>query len=160
MTALSETREYQRVREATYRQRLRLDPERLVARQQKQKEWRDSNPVRKKKYESAKAQVRRQKRPWAIAFRSARRRAQKHGLLFELTYDWAKKQFEAGSPLSGLPFKNEVGPFSPSIDRLDSSKGYTFGNSRMILHAENLFKNCWNDDVVILIARGIVSRCA
>lgn len=40
-------------------------------------------------------------------------------------------------------------PFKPSIDRIDSSKGYTINNVRICWMIENLCKNTFTDDDVI-----------
>jgi hypothetical protein len=40
-------------------------------------------------------------------------------------------------------------PFRPSVDRIDSSKGYTKDNVRIVWFIENLAKNSWTDDVVM-----------
>jgi hypothetical protein len=95
-----------------------------------------------------------------FSYRAARRRAKKYGLDFSLTLEWCKAQWDKGvSPLSGLPFGNEKGsPYYPSIDRIDSSLGYSEENCRMILVAENLFKNEWDDAAIIEIARGIAAK--
>lgn len=152
----SEKRESRLGYEAAYRARLALDPYRLAKRKAAQKEWRDASPDRKKAYSSKKILATKQKRPWMIPFRSARRRARKYGMDFELTVDWAIAAYKSCSALSGLPFG--IGPYAPSIDRIDSSLGYSIANSRLVLQAENLFKNEWHDDVVIAIAMAIAEK--
>ncbi len=158
MIDVASAREVQRKHEASYRLRLKADPERSAFRQGKQRQWRADNPEKKKRYQTNRAIMWREKKPWFLAFKSAKRRARKFGMEFSLTAEWAQQQFLAGSPLSGLPFRHEIGPYFPSIDRIDSDGGYTPGNSRMILFAENLFKNSWSDDVVKHISHAIASR--
>jgi hypothetical protein len=48
-------------------------------------------------------------------------------------------------------------PYQPSIDRIDSSAGYTRGNIRVICWAVNCLLLTWGDEVALDIARGIVS---
>ena len=151
--APSSTRERHREYEARYRANLRLDPERSAKKAANAREWRRANPEKRKQYDKARTASYLARKAWLIAFRAASRRARRFGLEFHLTHEWAAEKYERGSPLSGLPFG--VGPFAPSIDRIDSDGGYTIDNSRMVLRAENLFKNEWSDDVVVTIATAI-----
>lgn len=152
------TREDQKGAEARYRAKLRADSVRMEARRVQQRQWRKSDPERERRYELNKNARLRERKPWVIAFKSAARRARVDGIPFNLTKEWAENEHRKGSALSGLPFAGEIGAYAPSIDRIDPAKGYVVGNARMILHAENLFKNRWTDDVVIEIARAIVER--
>ncbi len=49
-------------------------------------------------------------------------------------------------------------PTSISIDRIDSSKGYTKDNVRLLCYAVNAFKGVWGDDHVIAIAKAIANK--
>lgn len=64
--------------------------------------------------------------------------------------------------LTGLPFHTDRGvtrhPFAISIDRMDSSKGYTLGNVRLVLLAVNLAMSHWGDEAFRSIARALVGR--
>lgn len=104
------------------------------------KKWLDRNPLR------AKA---------SMLIRAARQRAKKAGLPMELDLEWAVERM-VRCELSGLPFNEDPGrhPRSRSIDRIDSSKGYTKDNSRMICWALNAafcdwgmeeFKRIWEN---------------
>lgn len=46
-------------------------------------------------------------------------------------------------------------PYHPSIDRKDSTKGYTPGNCRVVIAAANLAMNEWGEDVIYQMARGL-----
>jgi len=78
--------------------------------------------------------------------KNARNRAKKKNLDFNLTLEWVLEQLETGvSPLSGMKFSYEVSlggckrnPFAPSIDKIDSKKGYTPDNCRIITTYENM----------------------
>ncbi len=74
----------------------------------------------------------------SMLIRAARQRAKKAGLPIELDLEWACRRM-ARCELSGLPFNDLPGrhPRSRSIDRIDSGKGYTKANSRMICWALN-----------------------
>lgn len=61
--------------------------------------------------------------------------------------------------VSGIPFEfeNSKGdgrrrPWIPSIDRIDSSKGYTKGNCRIVCCAVNIAMNNYGEDVLARIS--------
>lgn len=64
--------------------------------------------------------------------------------------------------VSGLPFNFEVHgkrrPFAPSIDRIDSSVGYTPTNSRLVCFAVNVGMNCWGDAPFLRICRALAVK--
>ena len=51
-----------------------------------------------------------------------------------------------------------AGPWSPSLDRIDPSRGYVSGNVRIVCWAYNRAKNVDGDDVVLTMARAIVEK--
>lgn len=111
--------------------------------------------VSQKAYKTA-----RKKRPWEWPLTNARNRSQKKSFAFDLTREWCEQNWTGACSLSGLPFQFGTQthfPFSPSIDRIDSSKGYTQNNCRFVLFAVNSFKGTGTDDQMIEIARAIVS---
>lgn len=44
-------------------------------------------------------------------------------------------------------------PYAPSIDRVDSSEGYSFGNCRVVCVAANIAMNSWGDAVLLTMFR-------
>lgn len=65
--------------------------------------------------------------------------------------------------VSGIPFefgiKENKGynlPYHPSLDRIDSSKGYTPDNIRIVCLAANIAMNAWGDQVLLRLAQGVV----
>lgn len=54
--------------------------------------------------------------------------------------------------VSGAAFSMETingkRPFAPSIDRIDSTKGYSLGNCRMVCMAVNIALNVWGEQVI------------
>jgi len=61
--------------------------------------------------------------------------------------------------ISGLPFAAEGrGPFTMSIDRIDSKQGYCPGNVRCVLLAINLGMSHWGEESFRQIARAVVGQ--
>jgi hypothetical protein len=55
-------------------------------------------------------------------------------------------------------YKGKALPTSISIDRIDSAKGYTKVNVRLVCYAVNVFRNRWSDDDMYAIATAIVAN--
>lgn len=49
-------------------------------------------------------------------------------------------------------------PFGPSVDRIDSSKGYVLGNIQLVCNIYNYAKNIWSDDDVLTMARMLIDK--
>jgi hypothetical protein len=93
----------------------------------------------------------------------ARQRAQSAGRPFDadlMSLAMALFQAQGGRcALSGLPFDlRSVGrgkarrPFAPSLDRIDSTGGYTSDNVRLVCQAVNFALNAYGEDVFQAIA--------
>lgn len=93
-----------------------------------------------------------------------KRRATKTGIKWGLT----KKDIahllaraEGKCEVTGLAFNNEVvkafsrRPYAPSIDRIDSSKGYAPANCRLVCVVTNLAMNEWGDKVITAMAKAM-----
>lgn len=93
-----------------------------------------------------------------LAIQEIRQRAAKRGLEFSLTEEWIRERLESGKcELTGIEFDlNTKRPFSPSVDRTDSTKGYTPDNCRMVVLCYNLAKNEATDDDVLEMAKALV----
>jgi hypothetical protein len=50
-----------------------------------------------------------------------------------------------------------VRPWAPSVDRIDSTKGYTKENCRVVCAAVNSAMNQYGEDLLLVIARGLMS---
>jgi hypothetical protein len=86
--------------------------------------------------------------------KKARHRAEKKGIPFSLTREWAMERLEGGKcELTGIPFVFDTPwhPFTPSIDRIDPRRpeGYAKGHARMILWLVNAAKGNSPDEVFI-----------
>lgn len=99
--------------------------------------------------------------PFMRLLGKSRMRAKAAGLEHNLTKEWARARWTGKCELTGAEFKLTKGnqnAFSPSIDRIDSSKGYTQDNCRIVLWAVNRFKGDESDEIMRQIARLIVGN--
>ena len=89
---------------------------------------------------------------------SAKRRHEE----FSIPLEWVIERLTVGRcELSGLPFvfssvNGDRHPYAPSLDRKDSTKGYTTENCRIILWALNMALSNWGEGVYREIARHVV----
>ncbi|MGY6517454.1 MAG: hypothetical protein ACXIUZ_01950 [Lysobacteraceae bacterium] len=95
--------------------------------------------------------------------RDARRRADRIGVEFDLTFEWVEGRILQGRcERTGLPFYLEqskwqfAGPLSPSLDRIDPEKGYTTDNTRVVVWVYNQAKGRYGDGVVLAMAKGLL----
>ncbi len=92
-----------------------------------------------------------------------RKRAQKRGIDFELKPEDIVPLYEAGCALTGYQFSNlakDRSPLSPSIDRIDSSKGYVRGNIRAVCYALNIGMNDWGFEKIAPLWKAAIEHSA
>lgn len=104
---------------------------------------------------------RRGKKPWEHAIMFIKYRARHRNKDYDLDYQWGKEQWTGRCSMTGIQFdvssdKRGGGPFSPSTDRIDNSRGYLKDNCRFVLNCVNAFKGTMTDAEVIMIAQAIV----
>lgn len=77
------------------------------------------------------------------ALRQARRRANDKDLEFDLTPEWVLANTPSKCPVLGLELERGCTEKSrsPSIDRVDPSRGYTMDNCQIISQRANVLKN-------------------
>lgn len=100
------------------------------------------------------------RRPWFHMLKGAKKRSLSLGLPFDLTEDWMRKTWTGFCSVSGLPLT--YGPknhhvFSPSIDRIIPSLGYTQANCRIVCFAVNALKGIGTDEDMYKIAEAITN---
>ena len=96
---------------------------------------------------------------------TARRRAAAKGIVFELSADCIEAMLALGvCQATGIPFCFErtsatrMNPFSPSLDRIDPTKGYTVNNVRLVCSAYNVARGQWGDEVLLTIAKALMEK--
>jgi hypothetical protein len=92
----------------------------------------------------------------------AQRGAKKRGIDFAITQADILPMLRVGTcPMSGYKFRYTYGaydPYAPSIDRIDSNKGYVPGNVRVICYILNVGMNQFGFDVAADIWGTVLAR--
>lgn len=103
----------------------------------------------------------RSKSPFQGLLALAKTRAKEKSIAFDLSREWARETWTGKCAVTGIDFVIGDGsgpaPYSPTIDRIDRSKGYTKDNSRFVLMAVNAFKGRGTDADMLFIAKAIVT---
>jgi len=98
---------------------------------------------------------------------NAKKRAKKAGYIIEVNYEYIMDQIidqDHCCVLTGLPFNYSKSspyfrrPFAPSLDRIDSVKGYEKDNVRVVCYAANAAMNEWGEDVLRVVATSYVKN--
>lgn len=104
----------------------------------------------------------RERLPWLNSLRGAKQRAKRDGLPFLLTQEWAASRWTGRCEVTDIEFVFSTGRnpylFSPSLDRIIPSLGYTPDNCRFVLHAVNALKGAGTNEQMLQIAKAIVSN--
>lgn len=91
-----------------------------------------------------------------------RKRAKRKNIEYNLDLYWLRHEFKKGRcAATGTPFKTRpkntrINPFYPSIDRIDSSKGYTIDNCQLVVVAFNNLKSNYDDKTLKEFCEGFV----
>ena len=95
--------------------------------------------------------------------KNLRNRAEKHGREFDLTEAFLQALLDPMTcAVTGIKLtydwngEGRTNPWAPSVDRIESTGGYTMDNVRVVCWAYNMAKNDWADDVVLALASAIV----
>lgn len=146
----------------------KLTPEQRKANRQAQvRAWMDKNPgynqqhyLKNKQHYKEQLQKKyretKENEPWRLMLRNVRARAKERGLEFDLDAEFLKSIWTDTCPVLGIPLKSAVHPSggtrhssrskphdnSPTLDRIDSSKGYTKNNVIIMSYRANMIKNC------------------
>jgi hypothetical protein len=99
-------------------------------------------------------------------FGSRRSFARSHNVEFTITRDHVVELATAADfkcVISGIPFDLDWHgdykrrPWKPSLDRIDPKRGYIPGNVRLVCAVANYAMNDWGLDVLLRLARSVVS---
>lgn len=135
-------------------------------------EWRKRNPDKVKNAANKYARANRQKHlayikdyrikfPFVKCLRSAKGRAIKYGYEFNLDREWAENVWTGKCSLTGIEFivsPNRHTVYTPSIDRVDNTKGYIKDNCRFILFGINMLKYTSTDVDMYKLAAALVAN--
>ena len=83
--------------------------------------------------------------------RAAEARDRGREMVYDLEVEWIEEKLKEGKcELTDIEFQITVGdnPYAPSLDRIDSSKGYTKDNVQVVVVAINMMRNRWDDDTI------------
>ena len=94
---------------------------------------------------------------------SARARAIKKGLIFDIDHNYIRSIIPSHCPILGIPLEWSVQrgngprslPNSPSLDRIDPSKGYVKGNVWIISNRANSIKNDASHEELKLVTEAV-----
>ena len=92
-------------------------------------------------------------------YRAAKRRAKNKSLEFSITLD--EIVIGESCPILGIPLivgDGKIHDTSPSLDRIDNSKGYIKGNVQVISNLANRMKNSASNELLIKFANWILNE--
>jgi len=97
--------------------------------------------------------------------RTAKVRAKKAGIAFDLDISWAEEQYIGYCPMTGIKFdlttgvgRGSINKNAISIDRIDPKKGYTKDNCRFVAWHYNVAKSIYTDLDVVELAKNILEN--
>lgn len=123
-----------------YYRKYRQSPEEKEKRRIAQRRRNNSEETKAKRSNVQREQ--RVKYPWTYAAQQAKRRAKEMGLEYTISAEYLKSIWPDKCPILNIPFKSTGDrSSSPSIDRLDNTKGYIPGNVNVISYRANAMKN-------------------
>jgi len=115
--------------------------------------------VKKKRSQTHKTNKANPKRFGKTEYSSLKSRAKEKSLAFDLTPEYIQRVFdrcEGRCNITKLPFDMEIGtkgrgkrnPYRPSIDRINSNRGYVKGNIQIVLTLVNTMKMDYTDKIL------------
>ena len=114
---------------------------------------------RKKKYSAEWYQRRKEADPALFMWKQAKHRAKWDygGMEFTITADDIRSRLPKSCPYFGTPFEALSKKWGYSLDRIDSSAGYTPTNIQVISRLANTLKNSATEEELITFAKGVLA---
>jgi hypothetical protein len=103
----------------------------------------------------------------AEIYTQAKRNAPHRKIPFELTrseFDQIVEKADGCCMVSGIPFNRRAykgtnrRPFAPSLDRIDSRKGYSLENCRLVCQIVNIAMNAWGVEPLMILAEYLMTK--
>lgn len=104
---------------------------------------------------------------YSVLLTSARKRAKAKGMDCTITLDHILEMARSSGErcaVTGISFcatkskGQHKAPFAPSLDRIDSTKGYTRANTRLVCVCVNMAMNQWGETVLRTIAEAYLRK--
>lgn len=150
-----------------YRRSRAALPENKKKIKEQNRKWREQRTADGTTRSIAWQRARRKAKPADYLLFDAKRRADKKKVPYDISNAERariEKIITTGfCEVTGLPFSKLDGtanPWAPSLDRRDSSRGYTTDNVQVVCAAYNYAKSEWSAGVLLTLARAIVDASA
>jgi len=92
----------------------------------------------------------------------SKQRSKKLNMKHDLDYNWLLENTPDKCPKCGIPLDYDMNikmnPFAPSIDRIDSNKGYTKDNCIMVSWMYNCGKNCYTEETLYTVCKAFINN--
>ena len=118
------------------------------------KAWRDSNKEHRAEHAAKKHRERKENSPALYLWKYAKARAKNDSMEFDL--ELTDIVIPEVCPYMKTPFVMRDKQLAASLDRVDSSRGYTKDNIRVISYRANRMKNNATEQELISFAKGIL----
>ncbi len=119
------------------------------------KEWRDSHKLDRKAHAAAKHIERKLNNPALYLLKYAKSRARYDNLEFNIVLE--DIVIPEVCPYLGTPIQMFDKQYAASLDRIDSSKGYTKDNIQVISYLANRMKSNATEEQLIAFAKGVLA---
>lgn len=126
-----------------------------INKRSKDRNWnfnKDSAKIKRKKYQD--------NHPDRISISSARKRAEKGNLEFDLDIEWFNNEFKKGCAVTGIELlpNGSKSPWTVHIDKKIPTLGYTKDNCRLTVACFNFAKSNWLDGDVIKMSQALLNN--
>lgn len=118
------------------------------------KAWRDANKEHRKEHAAKKHRERKQNNPELYLWKYAKSRASTDNMEFDI--EVSDIIIPAVCPYFKTPFIMTDKQLAASLDRIDSTRGYTKDNIRVISYMANRMKNNATEEQLIAFAKGVL----